>query len=58
MAKSIGFALAAAVVVVVTLGQQLSAAQEPAPEIDAATGSAAVALVTGAIFVIRSRRSK
>jgi hypothetical protein len=30
----------------------------PAPEIDPATGTAAVALIAGAVLVIRARRTK
>jgi len=35
----------------------IASAGSPAPEIDAGTGSSAIALIAGALLVIRSRRS-
>ena len=52
MSKVLGF-----VVVFAALSMTLAANPTAAPEIDAATGSSAVALIAGMMLVIRGRRS-
>jgi hypothetical protein len=53
MAKFIGF-----VVIFAALSTVLMADFVSTPEIDAATGSSALALIAGALLVIRGRRSR
>jgi hypothetical protein len=44
---------------IIFLGASISAfAGDPTPEIDASTGAAAIALVSGGLMVLRSRRKK
>ena len=54
MKKILGFAL----IMAAASTALMAFTADPAPEIDASTGASAIALVTGALLMVRGRRKK